>query len=619
MAQDFIWLSNSESFIPTELLKFINSKTFPELWRLFSRSNRDERFGEYKGHIRGRDYREQREYRHNNRMQVSYMFLTRVWNEALEEFLNTYSKNNKHKIDVLVINSALWDVTRWGPNGPEDYSENLRRLLDHLSECCPTTQVVFLTSTPCAPVISSKGMTVPGLEAHMLTTSHHVFRANQMAAAMFKEAGHMVIDLHFYLQLQTACRSVDGIHWGPTTHRLVTNLLLTHLVLGRRQELPGGPQGSQGFAMERLRGESHRLEELRREMMEVSPRQVQGELKEEQAFVSKYLRRMREKNGRQEEIPVSPSAREREYISKLAALYREHQDNPWVPQLATIGHYTFPHQYLDGSVDTIDEFLDTNHPLWIEEQKKVEAIVSENGTQAELTRKLAGLVTERWNRVSYAAKLDSFTNLSTNLTGLSEALIKEDFSKQVAELKNKLSKKSISFDKFSEEKNKLMTRKRKRNTQGEQPGKKVKKEKSSHESQTVKVFVQKAAENRLLSLIGDDNKQKLRALSSFRQALSFKKSYSKINEATVHSDSLFDLASIEHDFNVILTKYSSPFISSKLDTVKNNERLGSPQIIREEDQLQRKLAKLEEHLLKDGDIAKFKAEKAKMANGDLTD
>ena len=40
------------------------------------------------------------------------MFLTRVWNEALKEFLNTYSKNNKHKIDVLVINSALWDVTR---------------------------------------------------------------------------------------------------------------------------------------------------------------------------------------------------------------------------------------------------------------------------------------------------------------------------------------------------------------------------------------------------------------------------------------------------------------------------------------------------------------------------
>jgi len=124
--KDFIWLSNSESFIPTELLKFINSKTFPELervvweergikeelWRLFSRSNRDSRFGEYKGHIRGRDYREQRSYRHNNRMQVSYMFLTRVWNEALKEFLNTYSKNNKHKIDVLVINSALWDVTR---------------------------------------------------------------------------------------------------------------------------------------------------------------------------------------------------------------------------------------------------------------------------------------------------------------------------------------------------------------------------------------------------------------------------------------------------------------------------------------------------------------------------
>ena len=40
------------------------------------------------------------------------MFLTRAWSEALKEFLNNYYKNYEHKIDVLVINSAVWDVTR---------------------------------------------------------------------------------------------------------------------------------------------------------------------------------------------------------------------------------------------------------------------------------------------------------------------------------------------------------------------------------------------------------------------------------------------------------------------------------------------------------------------------
>ena len=122
-------------------MKFVNSETFPELesvswkegriqedlWKLFSTNNRDRRLGEYKGHIKGRDYREERTYRHSNTMQVqgyslffififieqvSFMFLTRAWSEALKEFLNNYYKNYEHKIDVLVINSAVWDVTR---------------------------------------------------------------------------------------------------------------------------------------------------------------------------------------------------------------------------------------------------------------------------------------------------------------------------------------------------------------------------------------------------------------------------------------------------------------------------------------------------------------------------
>ena len=47
--------------------------------------------------------------------------------------------------------------------------------------------------------------------------------------------------------------------------------------------------------------------------------------------------------------------------------------------------------------------------------------------------------------------------------------------------------------------------------------------------------------------------------------------------------------------------------------------LPTPQILREEDQLHRKLAKLEKDLVKDRDITKFKAGKAKMAKEDTAD
>ena len=111
-------------------------------------------------------------------------------------------------------------------------------------------QVIYLTTPPCAPVVNSKGMSVAGLEAHMLTTRHHILHANSLAVGKFASAGHSVLDLHFYLQLQTSDRDPDGIHWMPPTHRIITNLVLTSLTLASNSKLPGRVES---FALERIK------------------------------------------------------------------------------------------------------------------------------------------------------------------------------------------------------------------------------------------------------------------------------------------------------------------------------------------------------------------------------
>ena len=141
LLQDFVWLANTNSLIPMELLKMVRTKNFPQLeevsWmnmglkkdlqKIFSSENRDERL-EYAGQIKGREYREVRRYRHrhglqvrstvrdvdnSNCVQVTFRFITRIWSEGLQSFLVNYKKENDRDIDTIVMNSSLWDLCRY--------------------------------------------------------------------------------------------------------------------------------------------------------------------------------------------------------------------------------------------------------------------------------------------------------------------------------------------------------------------------------------------------------------------------------------------------------------------------------------------------------------------------
>merc|ERR1719447_1777425 len=137
--KDFVWLANDISLIPSEQLKMTKMTRCEVpvkkvIRSKFDKSNRDRRVGDYIGHIKGRDFREERQYRSRQGMEATFLFITRAWSERIKEFLTSYKiKRNGHEIDFIFISSAIWDLSRWGPRGAQAYENNLNQLLQHLS------------------------------------------------------------------------------------------------------------------------------------------------------------------------------------------------------------------------------------------------------------------------------------------------------------------------------------------------------------------------------------------------------------------------------------------------------------------------------------------------------
>ena len=211
---------------------------------------------------------------------------------------------------------------------------------------CPpvfSRQVIYLTTPPCAPVVNSKGMSVAGLEAHMLTTCYHILHANRLAVDKFTSAGHSALDLHFFLQLQTSNRDSDGIHWLPPTHRLITNLLLTNLTLASSSQLPATVET---LALERLKpgADEDRLSGKREELLlKTGVAMKQTILAESSKLKAKKLReplaadyKAKVKEWRQTKLPAYPSPREKLYFSQLRALYVKHKNHPSVPAISSL-------------------------------------------------------------------------------------------------------------------------------------------------------------------------------------------------------------------------------------------------------------------------------------------
>lgn len=557
--KDIVWLYNCNYFLPVEALKQTNTESFPDLEeircrnplvedlkKIFPRVKRDTRT-DYYAHIPGREYKETREYKtghgganDGDHGKITFRFLTRIWSSPLLNFLVEYEEKNNSPLDFIFINSALWDVTRWGPNSPKDYQQNISHLLHHLSQVCPTAQVIYLTSPPVSLEINSKGMAVPGLESNMLTACHQVLHANKVAAVMFTEAGHSVLDFYYYLQFQSSRRDPDGVHWDP----LVTRFLVIKITT-RIESLYESTVEEKLIDMQRIESVELRLKTLYKECLKKArAAPITGSL---------YIQ-----TDNSQPIPGSLSELEKEYVIPLMNIYHENRFNPSVPCVDFVTSWASPriyrqkeHPYEVIGRDTIEEFLDTNHPLWWEQRAAVNdiwLIGQRTKNNRIINIKLAKYISLKWND-SENDQVAIVSDTIENFSIMRPPIIEEN--------NNKNGKRGYKYDGENNRQAKQMKLST-RDAQKENITNENNTENLNEKINSEITFEEARRMYIILSGLYNEDEDFSKVLEDFSNALEFRKAYRPDSEH-IKVANILQLASVEKSLGEIKIVYKSPY------------------------------------------------------------
>ncbi|GLH08573.1 Uncharacterized protein GBIM_13765 [Gryllus bimaculatus] len=181
---------------------------------------------------------------------IKYHFLTKCFTEGVRELFLSF-KNKKSYPDIIIMNSCLWDICRWGPNGVLNYKDNMVKLMKLVKSCLPDETLFIWT---CVPPISnhcSGGLLVKQVQFLEHSLRFDVMEGNMFAREVVVSHGFDVLDIHYYLRMQLHWRARDGVHWLPHAVRHVTNLILTHICVAFNIKLPGNIKDE---SVERFKG-----------------------------------------------------------------------------------------------------------------------------------------------------------------------------------------------------------------------------------------------------------------------------------------------------------------------------------------------------------------------------
>ncbi|XP_006888291.1 PREDICTED: PC-esterase domain-containing protein 1B-like [Elephantulus edwardii] len=186
---------------------------------------------------------------------LTYHQLKEKYMEDILEELRTDS----YTPDVLIMNSCLWDLSRYGKNPWKSYRQNLESLFQRLDETLPESCLrVWNTAMPLGQHIT--GSFLPR-DQPLCTASLHkdVVEANFYSFTAAHRHRFDVLDLHFHFRHSQQFRQIDGVHWNEFAHRHLSQLLLAHVADAWEVELPNRRPGYQWN--KRIRGRNGKAAE----------------------------------------------------------------------------------------------------------------------------------------------------------------------------------------------------------------------------------------------------------------------------------------------------------------------------------------------------------------------
>ncbi|KAF7485305.1 PC-esterase domain-containing protein 1B [Marmota marmota marmota] len=187
----------------------------------------------------GTNYREVRQFSSDHHL-VRFYFLTRVYSKYLEAILEEL-QSGEHAPDLIIMNSCLWDVSRYGPHSWNSYLQNLENLFGRLGEVLPEScLLVWNTAMPVGKKITARFLPRKPLP-WAIPLRRIVVHANFYSSIKASKHGFDVLDLHFHFRHAWNCLQSDGVHWNEHAHRQLSYLLLTHVAEAWGVELPCRP------------------------------------------------------------------------------------------------------------------------------------------------------------------------------------------------------------------------------------------------------------------------------------------------------------------------------------------------------------------------------------------
>jgi hypothetical protein len=116
--------------------------------------------------------------------------MTKCYNTYVESVISKF-ESAEQKPDVIIVNSCLWDITRYGDRPVPEYKENLQILFKKLKSSLPECLVIWNTN----PAISHNpkgGVFIAGLDYLRDSMELHILEANYYASKVAVENGHDV-------------------------------------------------------------------------------------------------------------------------------------------------------------------------------------------------------------------------------------------------------------------------------------------------------------------------------------------------------------------------------------------------------------------------------------------
>uniref|UniRef100_A0A8C6WIS2 Family with sequence similarity 113 n=1 Tax=Neogobius melanostomus TaxID=47308 RepID=A0A8C6WIS2_9GOBI len=172
----------------------------------------------------GTEYREVRQYQSDHHL-LRFYFITRIYSTYMKSILSDFRRGPKP--DVVIVNSCVWDISRYDSEWLENYKEHLHQFFDDLNGVLPMESLVIWNVTmPLAKKIRGGFLVSEHKAAHLRSD---VIEANFFGGTLADGYGLDVLDLHFEFRFSLQHRAKDGVHWNAVAHRRISWLLLQHM------------------------------------------------------------------------------------------------------------------------------------------------------------------------------------------------------------------------------------------------------------------------------------------------------------------------------------------------------------------------------------------------------